>query len=224
MRSLLTWILFLIGLGAYGQTTPVATGFDKRFRWGFTYTQGWSTIEGSSLEADYYTKPSIGAGFSAEYFPKSFIGIGLGVAYQQRGAGVRASQTSGLPDTANNIRLRFNTVEVPVSITLRTPMDIVRGVRLSGSLAYMPVFNLSSKEVFNVLVPSIRDENVVQDVSSSYFKSDAAYQFSIGPEFLSGTGIFRVHFFSSKGSTNVYKTGAGTGQNHLSGIKLTVIF
>ena len=76
------------------------------------------------------------------------------------------------------------------------------------------MMNLHSNDVFNGVEPSIGNTDVVHDVSSSYFKKDTAYQLSFGPEIDSGgSGIIKVHFLYSRGTTNVFKTAQGTGHN-----------
>ena len=200
-------------------------GFEKKFIWGFSLNQYWSTIQGNPLPRDYFAKPSSGILVSAEYYPLTFLGLGIGAGYQQRGAGILHHNIPAVnPDTTYRERLRFNTVEFPVSVTLRTPKNIVRGLRWSGSMAVVPMINLQSRDVLNVQEPSIHDTDVVQDVSALYFKNDTAYQFTFGPEIDCGTGIFKIHFAYSKGSANVYKSGQGNGHNQTMGFRLSAMF
>ena len=128
-----------------GQTTLEKVkpkGFEKKFIWGIAYQQCWSTIQGSSLPEDYFTKPSLGFSVSAEYYPLSFIGIGAGAGYQQRGAGITHHNTLPVtgtnPDSTHRERLRFNTLEFPISISLRTPKDVMKGLRLAGPSLLSP--------------------------------------------------------------------------------------
>lgn len=230
MRNFLTLLITLgtLGAGVAQSTTekPVPTGFEKKFRWGFTFTAAGSTIEGSPLAADYFAKPSLGSGVAAEYYPLSFLGFGVGAAYQQRGAGILNHNTnpSSVIDSTYRERLRFNTLEFPLSISIRTPKDLLKGLRISGSLGVVPVINLSSKDVFSYLEPSLHNLDHVMNVSSSYFKNDTAYQFSLGPEINAGaTGIIKVHFLYSKGTSNVYTAGQGTGHNRVVGVRLSIL-
>lgn len=74
-----------------GQPTPEKTkpnAFEKKMIMGIAYHQYWSTIHGSSLPENYFSKPSLGISVSVEYYPLSFIGIGACAGYQQRGAGI----------------------------------------------------------------------------------------------------------------------------------------
>lgn len=215
-----------------GQETPEKTkllGFEKKFAWGIAYQQCWSSIGGTSLPEDYFTKPSLGFSISAEYYPLSFIGMGVGAGYQQRGAGITHHDalpvTATNPDSTHLERLRFSTLEFPISIFLRTPKDIVKGLRVGGSVGVVPMVNLNSHDVFNDVEPSVGDRDVVHDVSSSYFKKDTAYQFSVGPEIDSGvSGLIKVHFLYSRGTSNVYRSAQGTGHNQTMGLRLSVLF
>src|SRR5882672_3114870 len=146
----------LILLGALGIVTSVTGqaplgknkphGFEKKTAWGIAYQQCWSTIRGTFLREDYFTKPSPGFSISVEYYPLSFIGIGVGAGYQQRGAGITHHNVSPVtianPDSTHLERLRFSTVEFPISIFLRTPKDVVKGLRVGGSIAFVPMVNL----------------------------------------------------------------------------------
>ena len=233
MRSILLLLCALeIVPSAMGQVPlekKERNGFEKKFLWGVAYQQCWSTIRGNSLPVDYFSKPSLGFSVSAEYHPLSFIGIGVGAGYQQRGAGVLHHNTLPStvlrPDSTHLERLRFNTLEFPVSIFLRTPKDIIKGVRIGGSISAVPMVNLHSRDVFVDVEPSVRDTDVVKDVSSSYFKRDIAYQFSFGPEIETGnSGIIKLHFLYSVGTTNVYRSGQGTGHNQTIGLRLAILF
>ena len=233
MRSILI-LLCTLGIAASvtGQVTPEKTklhGFEKKIAWGIAYQQCWSTIRGTFLQEDYFTKPSLGFSISVEYYPLSFIGIGVGAGYQQRGAGITHHNVSPVtitnPDSTHLERLRFSTAEFPISIFLRTPMDVVKGLRFGGSIAAVPMVNLRSRDVFTDVEPSVGDRDMVRDVSSSYFKKDTAYQFSFGPEIDSGaSGLIKVHFLYNQGTSNVYRSTQGTGHNQTMGLRLSVLF
>ena len=233
MRSIFIMLCCLgIVPSLVGQPTPEKPkprGFEKKIIAGIAYQQYWSTLRGSSLPENYFSKPSLGFSVSVEYYPLSFIGIGAGAGYQQRGAGILHSNTlpvtASNPDSTYRERLRFNTVEFPISLFIRTPRDIVKGLRLGGSIAIVPMVNLYSRDVFLEVEPNVRDTDRVRDVSSSYFKKDTAYQLSFGPEIDSGgSGIIKVHFLYSRGTTNVFKTAQGTGHNQTMGLRMSVLF
>src|SRR5882762_2693582 len=129
MRSILLLLCTLVIAPAVMGQVPTEkkerNGFEKKFLWGVAYQQCWSTIRGSSLPVDYFSKPSLGFSVSAEYHPLSFIGIGVGVLHHN------TLPLTGLrPDSTHLERLRFNTLEFPISIFLRTPNDIIKGLRL----------------------------------------------------------------------------------------------
>src|SRR2546423_1440329 len=95
MKIFLSILILFVGAKVQSQTfvpppeNMKPSAFDKKFTWGFTFTQSWSTISGSSLPKTYFTKPSVGLLASVEYFPKKFIAISAGFGFQQRGAGVQ---------------------------------------------------------------------------------------------------------------------------------------
>jgi hypothetical protein len=211
------------------ETPSIRKPFDKKLNWGITYNQLWSSIEGSQPAATYFTKPSIGFLLSVEYFPKSFLGITAGAGYQQRGAGIsnpnKIPVTGLAPDSSFRERLRFNTIELPIGIILRTPKDVVKGLRLSVSGSIIPMINVKTMDTFNELEAGIRNVSIYKDVSSLYFKNDLAYQITFGPEIDSGgSGLFRVHFLYSKGTTNVYSNGQGNAVNHTLGVRISWLF
>ncbi len=200
-------------------TKPSA--FDKKIMWGFTFTQSWSTITGSSLPKTYFAKPSIGLLASVEYFPKKFVGISAGFGFQQRGSGIKNIPTSGAPDSTYRERLRFSTFELPVSIILRTPKDIIKGLRLSASAGIAPVFMYAAYDTKVSVEPNIANLDNSKDVSGDYFKSDLAFQLTAGPEIdMAGKQVIRIHFYYSQGTTNVYLSGTAQGHNQNIGLRL----
>jgi Outer membrane protein beta-barrel domain len=199
--------------------------FVKKFRWGVTSNFYFTTITGDNLPATYFSKPSLGFNIRAEYFFKQYIGLGVGAGFQQRGTGIiNPDNVKGLgnTDSTNLERLRFNTIEVPISLLLRTPKDIVKGVRLSGTFGLVPLINFESNDVFS----SPTDGNhMVTPVSDQYQKSDLLYQFSLGPDINAGNlGIFRVHFVYSKGTSNVYSNDIKKGYNQSLGFQVSWLF
>ena len=205
------------------ETIP-QSAFDKKFRWGFTYTQSWSTIKGSSLPQNYFTKQSIGLQVSVEYFPLKFLGFSLGAGYQQRGTGIKDLNV-GPVDSTYRDRLRFNTFEFPIAVILRTPKDVLKGLRLSGSLGLVPIINRNSRDAKISLEPNVADLDHVKDVSNNYFKNDFAIQFTVGPEIdMAASQVIKIQFYYSMGTTNVFSTGQGTGHNQNTGIRLSWMF
>ena len=200
------------------------SAFVKKFMWGLSVTQSWSTIKGSSLPSTYFSKASIGVHSTAEYFPLNFLGVSIGAGYQQRGTGIINTNT-GPVDSTYRERLRFNTYEFPIAVILRTPKDIIKGLRFSGSLGIVPVINGSARNVKISLEPNVANLDQTKDVSASYFKTDLAYQFTAGPEIdMAGSQVIKIQFYYSQGTKNVYTAGQGTGHNQNIGIRLSWMF
>lgn len=207
--------------------------FDKNFRWGISWNQYWSTIKGSNLPETYFAKPSVGFNLRAEYYPLSFIGIGAGFGVQQRGAGVITPDNYGGsfthpwepnydPDSTYRLRLRMNTIEVPITLLLRTPMDVVKGVRLSGALGVVWIKNDYVKTFFNKPEDGF---HTITDVSKDYAANDLGIQASIGADINAAEAcIFQVHFVYSKGTKNIYKTGSGDGRSETYGVRVAWLF
>jgi hypothetical protein len=173
--------------------------FSERLQWGISLPIYFTTFFGTNLPAEYFTKPSLGFGLQAEYFLHRNIGIGIGAGFQQRGAGVinpYKIKTLGDPDSTYIERVRFNNKEFPISLIVRSN-DVVKGMRLRGSLILVPVINFET----NSIVHSVADVNhLYKNVSNNYQKSDLLFQFSFGPDIHAGYRIFCVHLVYSQGT------------------------
>lgn len=220
---------------------------EKKFRWGISWNQYWSTISGPqlpsisaiNLEKDpatnlpkvpgtgqpktHFWKPSIGFNIRAEYYPLPFIGIGVGVGLQQRGTGIINPDVSGGSfsnpwvvgkngvqgdrDSTYRERLRFNSIEVPVTVLLKTPKEVIKGVHLSASAGVVFVTSDYVNDVFLSVEDGFHKE---KDLTDSYNSNDLGLQFSLGPEISAGSTILQVHLVYSKGTNNVYKKGANS--------------
>ncbi len=203
-----------------------SSAFEKKFFWGFTYTQSWSTIKGSNLPSSYFGKASVGLQVSAEYYLLDFLGVSVGAGYQQRGTGI-INKNTGPVDSTYRERLRFNSFEIPLAVILRTPKDVIKGLRFSGSLGIVPIINRNSMHAIpkSSVEPNVYDLDVTKDVSASYFKNDMALQLTAGPEIdMAGNQVIKVQFYYSQGTTNVYTAGQGTGHNQNVGIRLGWMF
>jgi hypothetical protein len=231
MKKIFSLLLVLIGLNAPAQKfMPPAdqmkpSAFDKKIIWGFSYTQSWSTISGSTLPKTYFAKPSVGLLASVEYYPKKFIGISAGFGFMQRGAGVQNVPTPGLPDSTYRERLRFSTYEIPLSIILRTPKDVIKGMRLSASAGIAPVFMSYAYDTKVSIEPNIGNLDISKDVSGNYFKSDVVFQFTAGPEIdMAARQVIKIQFYYSQGTSNVYSSGSAVGHNQNIGLRLGWLF
>ena len=207
--------------------------FDKKFRWGISWNQYWSTIKGSNLPETYFAKPSVGLNLRAEYYFFSFAGVGAGFGVQQRGAGIITQDNYGGsfthpwepnydPDSTYRLRLRMNTIEVPITLLLRTPFDVVKGVRLSGALGVVWIKNGYVKTFFNKPEDGF---HTITDVSKDYLSNDLAVQASLGADINAAEScVLQVHFVYSKGTENIYKTGTSNGQTELYGVRVAWLF
>jgi hypothetical protein len=208
--------------------------FEKNFQWGVSWNQYWGTIKGANLPADYFDKPCVGFNLHAAYYPLDFIGARIGFGLQQRGAGILNEDKSGgsfthpweFPqyngDSTYRQRLRFNTVEVPLSIELRTPMDVIKGIRLSGSVG---AAWYTSKDIYDIFLVVEDGYHRITDVSADYRKRDIALQMSGGADINAGEScIFQVHFVYTKSTRNVYQTGNGDGRLATYGIRVAWLF
>ena len=234
MKKLLIpfFLILCLQLG-YSQKLPFEeTKKDKslehKLLLGFTFSWYRTTIQGDNLPNDYFGKQSLGLQFNIEYYFLPFLGLGLGAGYQQRGTGIKTNSvpvSGATPDSTYRRRLRFNTIEFPISLLIRTPKDVIKGIRLSGSASIVPLINLNSRDVFLVLEPTIADVSKTQNVSADYFKQDMLAQFTAGPEFdFGGSGIFKVHFTYAQGTNNVFAVNKGIGYNYSTGIRITWLF
>jgi hypothetical protein len=200
------------------------TLFEKKLLLGFSYNNYWTTIEGNNLPQSYFNKPSLGFSLKAEYYLRSFVGVSVGAGFQQRGAGILSPDLDHSPGNADSTyrkRLRFNSVEFPISLLLRTPKDVVKGLRRKVSAGIIPMVNIQSNQVFL----SIEDGNHTRtDVSNDYWKNDLAYQLTVGPEINTGSGILQVDFVYSHGTKNIYSTGPAIGYNQSVGFRLSWLF
>jgi hypothetical protein len=218
--------LVLSALALHGQThEDMPSPFDKKFHAGISLNSYWTTVRGSSLPREYFTKPSIGFNFRAEYYFTKAIGIGLGLGYQQYGMGIinpDNDKSLGDPDSTYLERVRFHSIEIPISLLLRTPKDVIKGIRLSGSFSVVPIKVFKSSNIFQNVDNGFHLQN---DVSNQYASSDMLVQFSGGPEIdAGGTGLFQIHFMYSQGTQNVFAQGQGNGTNHSMGLRIAWLF
>jgi hypothetical protein len=202
-----------------GQTST--TPFDKKFHAGISLNNYWTTLTGPTLAREYFTKPSIGFNLRAEYYFTAYAGIGIGLGYQQYGMGIINQDkvhSLGNPDSTYRERTRFHTLEVPISLVIRTPKDVIHGIRLSGSVGIVPLMVFKATDIFN----SVEDGNhLITPVNDQYLTNDLLTQFTLGPEIDSGgTGLFQIHFVYSHGTRNVYRQGQGEAYNHSMGIRI----
>ncbi len=208
----------------------VTNALNKKFHIGISYHQYWSTITGET-QSTYFIKPSIGFNFRAEYYFNSMFGIGLGVGFQQRGAGINRQDItggayarpwvfvntpdgyrSGNPDSTHLDRLRFSTIEFPLTLLIRTPKDFLQdGMRLSGAIGPTLIHTSRVNQTFQSVIDGFHPYNWVTD---NYVRNQLGLQASVGLDFDSGggTSVFQVHFVYTTTLTNVYAKGQADGR------------
>jgi len=207
--------------------------FEKKFYWGPSFHQSWGTIKGPNLPKEYFSKPCFGASLRAEYYPLSFIGIGLGFGVQQRGAGIRNQDNYGGsfthpwepnydPDSTYRERLRMNTIDIPLTLLLRTPRDVVKGVRLTGAIGVVWIKNDYVKEFWHKPEDGF---HTIINVDDQYIKKDLGYQFEFGADINAAQAcVLQFHLVYSVGSKNVYTTGTSDGHTETYGFRVTWLF
>lgn len=179
--------------------------FTRKFYATLSYHNYWATFKGDNLAQEYFSKPALGTSLRLDYYILSSVGVSAGIGYQQAGAGVRTG-------TNYNERLRFNMVEFPLGVVLRTPFYVIPGVKLSARAGVTPQVNAKSVRV--VLSPD-DGLHTVTDESENFMKKDLVQEFAAGVDINSGgSGILQVQFVYEKGTKNVYaSTYSGTNQS-----------
>jgi hypothetical protein len=213
--------------------------FEKNFRMGVSFNIYWTKFRGPDLPSTYYAKPSLGMNIRAEYYFTSFLGVGAGFGYQQRGTGViNPDETGGAfshpwvvnkngvqgdPDSTYLQKIRFNTLEFPVTVLLRTPNEVIKGVRLSAAAGLIYLYNIEANDVYQSIVDGFHKDT---PVTADYVRHDLGYHFSFGADIDAGTSgtIFQLHLVYNEGLKNVFAAGQGTGTQAAYGLRLACLF
>ncbi len=208
--------------------------FEKKLKFGLSWNQYWGTFKGTNLPKEYFAKPCVGASLRAEYFPLSFLGVGVGFGVQQRGAGIINEDKTGgtfshpwfglqdnTEDSTYRQRIRMNTIEVPVTLLLRTPKDVLKGVRLSAAAGVVWIKNDYVKDFWHKPEDGF---HTITNVDADYIKQDLGFQASVGADIDAGQSIFQVHFVYTKGTKNIYTTGSGDGRVETYGLRFSWLY
>lgn len=208
--------------------------FQKKFRAGVALNMYWSSVLGNDLPEKYFWKPSLGGVLQARYNFKEWIGVSAGVGFQQSGGGiinqdvtggafshpwiVNKFGTRGDPDSTYLQKLRFNNIDIPVLLELRTPKDVLQpGWRLSGSVGVNMMNTLKVNKIWQSIVDGFHDDHYV---TQNYNLKDLGIMAAIGMDIDSGTGqMFQVQFVWMKGTRNIYKVDPGNGHVSYMGMK-----
>jgi len=241
MKYTIALVLFFGSLSGFTQTKEEIMAqavekniFEKKLKFGLSWNQYWGTIKGSNLPKEYFAKPCVGASLRTEYYPLSFLGVGVGFGVQQRGAGIINEDKTGgtfthpwfglqdnTEDSTYRERLRMNTIEVPVTLLLRTPKDVIKGVRLTAAAGIVWIKNDYVKDFWHKPEDGF---HTIINVDNDYIKQDLGYQASIGADINAVGSVFQVHLVYTKGTKNIYKTGSGDGRVETYGFRLAWLY
>ena len=241
-KNILILLISLLGVAGYSQKiTSSSSGklesanpFGKKLSFGVSWNQYWGTIKGNNLPETYFSKPCIGYNLLLQYFPVSFLGIGIGGGFQQRGAGIITPDKSGGsfthpwetpvgdPDSTYRRRIRYNAMELPVTILLRMPKDIIRGVRPSAAIGFAFVRSRAVHDFFFSVEDGFHSDKLV---TKDYASRDLATQFSIGADIDAGGGsILQAHLVLTKGTKNVFTMNQGDGRMETIGFRVAFLY
>jgi hypothetical protein len=178
----------------------------KKFFWGFNFNQTFGKIDGSDTFEDYFAKPNIGGDIVVEYFPLKFLGFRAGIGYMQRGTGIKlpdVDNSLGDPDSTYRTRLRMNTIEVPLALVLRTPRDVIKGMRLAGGIGIIPFYNFETNRIYH----SVEDGfHVIDGQTDMYLQQDVPIQFFFGTHInVANYSQLQAEVFFTRGTRNVYE-------------------
>jgi hypothetical protein len=229
MKKLLIILTIVFGTTlAYGQEKAPEAAKPKhdKFRWGFTFMNVWSDVQGST--PDLYTKPSLGGIVKVEYYPVEFLGITAGVGYQQRGYGLILPDTGFVAPSLNTYRnrIRTNNLEFPIGLILKTPKPIAGGSTwLTANVGISPLRMFEANDVYL----SVEDGfHIVNDVTTSFNRSDSPVFVSFGPEIDTSAGYLQIHLIGSFGSkelfTDVNNPKGYSGKNRFIGLSIGCTF
>jgi hypothetical protein len=208
--------------------------FQKKFRTGVALNMYWSSVVGNSLPDEYFWKPSLGGIIHARYNFKEWFGVSAGIGFQQSGAGIINEDISGGafahpwivnkfgvrgdPDSTYLEKLRFNNVDIPLLLELRTRKDVIQeGWRLSGSIGVDIMRTLKVNRIYQSVIDGFHDDHYVTE---NYIKTDLGLMAALGFDVDPGSGqMFQCQFVWMKGRKNIYKVDPGDGRNSYMGIK-----
>ena len=109
-----------------------------------------------------------------------------------------------------------------MTLLLRTPHDVVKGMRLSAAAGISLVRVSRVNDVFM----SVEDGyHLDQIVTSDYTSRDLPYQVSFGADIdVAGSSIFQVHLVYTKGTKNLYAANQGDARLVTYGFRLAWLY
>lgn len=223
-------ILLMTAFSARAQNSDsakVKSIWDKKFFWGVTLNNALTTIDGTNLPQEYFSRPTVGGSIKTEYYFSKYIGATIGVGFIAKGAGIITPDLySGLgdPDSTHRARIKFYSLEVPIAIIFRG-FEPIKGTRIHAELGIIPSKIIESKYIFL----SVEDGfHLIEDHSDRYYKTDLSLHASLGLDVNAGSScIFQVDFYGNWGTANVYNPAFfpnQNGRNQLYGIRLGWLF
>jgi hypothetical protein len=223
--------LLLAASSLYAQVDSLqkAKSEHKKFYWGATFNNYWSSFEGENLP-EYFYKPSLGTTLKVEYYFTDFLGISAGIGWQQRGTGIINRNHEEIPlggrDSTYRERLRMNYVDLPIQLVARMPTPIAGGdVRIAGSVGIVPGRMFNATQIFHSVEDGFHEYT---DHTNDLSKSDLAYTASIGADIFAGATILQVRLLGNWGTKNVFKNPevypGQNGKNRTYGIQLGFMF
>jgi len=208
--------------------------FEKKFRAGVSLNMYWSSVIGNDLPEAYFWKPSLGSTINARYNFREWIGLSAGVGFQQSGGGILNHDVTGGafshpwivnkfgqrgdPDSTYLQKLRFNNIDIPILLELRTKRDVIQqGWRLSGSIGVDIMRTQKVNKIWQSIIDGFHDDHYV---TQNYVRNDLGIMAALGFDVDAGSGqMFQVQLVWMKGTKNIYKVDPGEGFNSYRGIK-----
>jgi hypothetical protein len=235
-KTIQCFLVVLIGLYAqsgFAQTIDTSrneTLFDKKFYWGITFNNSWSKVTGNV--EPYFTKPSLGGGFKFDYYFTHNVGISWGLNFQQRGSGIKTPDnvaTTGDGDSTNRLRLRFNSLDLPIALVFRGKSGAFKNpdIKFTGGLGITPQYNFRTTRFFASVEDGFHN---FDDNSDHYYRFGLSVDANFGLAInASNSAIFQPEIIVGYGLNNIHR-GSGlfpegtTGHNFLLGIRLSFMF
>jgi hypothetical protein len=211
-------------------TAPAAIRpMNKKWVYGAHFQIAWNGITGPQLPGQYFYKPGVAGSFLTEYYPYSWLGIGAGLGYTARGPGritEDLDKSLGNADSTHRFHYFFRTVDLPLYMTLRSPVFNRERCRLSSRIGAGFSGNFKSTSVFHSIEDGFHENT---DVKRDFYRSDLFTHVSGGLDINSGDQtLFQIHLYWQRGHRNIFSEkgdfGSSTGYNQSYGFQLSVFY
>lgn len=188
----------------------------RNFFFGVSLQQYWGKFLDTNYPKPVFWKPCIGINAHMEYYPLPWIGFGIGAGVQQRGTGLinpdknpGAANANSWQSNSNDVdstyleRIRNTTFEMPITVLVRSPFEIIKNLRLSGSLGLVYLHTYTVQDVWISPVDGFHKKT---DITDQFNRNGWGLLVSAGPEITVAKTRFQLHFVYSKSLSNIYKT------------------